>query len=219
MRANEIECRRTAVFERPQIVYGPLRRARRNWFGFEPPAALGRSSHHAIGVPVVGPLKHGDLVAPRDRARQAQRRHHRLRTRIGERHAVHARQLADQCGGFPHLRRPRSQLRYVVGLGAQRRLDALRVMTEERHTLAHRNVYVFVAIDVPDAGTARATADDGVEHLFRSKTKTHGGTAVGQDRPVVCRMSLGFLRARRVAGDERFQMLLLARCQTAGARL
>src|SRR5689334_8079595 len=75
---------------------------------------------------------------------------------------------------------------------------------------AHRDVEVFVAVDVPDLRAGGMIADNRVHQFFPQQTETEGVAAVGQIRPVFLHQTFRFARAGVEPSNEAVEVLLLS---------
>src|ERR1051326_4333062 len=75
---------------------------------------------------------------------------------------------------------------------------------------AHRDVEVFVAVDVPDLRAGGMIADNRVHQFFPQQTETEGVAAVGGIGPALLHESLRCERAGSEASNEAIEVLLLS---------
>ena len=212
VRADQVERLGAPVVEDEQVLGNRRRDAdhRRDRRAVPEPRAHGE---HAVRVPVVRAGEQRDLAAAGLRAREPQRRHDRLGAGVREGDALHARRRRNQFGHLAGEVRLRAEMEAVGELTLERGHHEGRLVPEEIHAEAHRDVDVLVAVDVPHARAARALGDDGIEHLLEGELEADRRAVVGQMTAVSGRQRLRPLRARLELRDQLAQMLCLLRRQ------
>ncbi len=152
LRAQVFEAARVVHVEQDDVLDHVVRDAGGHRHGARLSAAAALPpDHHAVERPVIAALEERDFGAPRGDAREPERRHHGLRARVAELHALHAGQLAEQLGRLARVGRARADLQPEFGLLAQRVHDEFRRVAVEQRAEAHRDVNVLVAVHVPDS--------------------------------------------------------------------
>ncbi|VWC44722.1 hypothetical protein BAR24066_07266 [Burkholderia arboris] len=174
-----------------------------------------RRGERAVGMAVIRMREHHDLVAPGHGAREPHRGHDRLGTGVRERDAIEAGDAGKARGHFADEAGACAQFERALPFAADLMLDEIRRVAEQMHAEAHREIDVLVAVDVPQPRTGRALADDRIQHLLGRKAEADRGPAVGQHRAGRLHRFLRFPGTRRVARDQRFEMLLLYGGQAA----
>ena len=206
--ADGVERRVAAVFEHEHIRDGRVGNPRRDGRGG---IAGARTHEHLVEDAVIRTGEDRDLVAPRDRARHADRRHHRLGTRVAEGRAVHAGQLAHERGDFTRERRGGADLDAAVELRLDRRDDEWRAMAEEDLAEAERDIDVFVPVDVPQFCAERAIHHERIDDLLERAAEAGDRARVGEVRAMLRGVTLRARGALAVARDQRIDVALLLR--------
>src|SRR5690606_1174825 len=80
--------------------------------------------------------------------------------------------------------------------------DERRLMPEQMHAEAHRDIDVLVAVEVPHPRAARALGDNRIEHLLEHRLEANRSAVVGEMRTMASGEVLRFARARDELRDE-----------------
>ncbi|CAB3969489.1 hypothetical protein BCO9919_03787 [Burkholderia cenocepacia] len=214
--ANGLERGVAAVVEQDHVLDRAERHAGGDGFRH---AVRVRRGERAVGMAVIRMREHHDLVAPGHGAREPHRGHDGLGAGVRERHAIEAGHAGKARGDFTDEAGARAQFERALPFPGDLLLDEIRRVAEQMHAEAHREIDVLVAVDVPQPRTGRAIADDRIQHLLGRKAEADRGAAVGQHRARRLHRVLRFPGARRVAHDQRLEMLLLRGGQAARALL
>jgi hypothetical protein len=154
---------RRQVAQRPQVQRNPPRP--RPHLGLTPaghPVLQVDRPERGVEEAMITALDQQVAVAPGMCAGQTQRRHHRLGARVREAHQVHARHHAAQPVGDLVLGLGRQREHAAHLHAAPRGLVHARIgVAQDRRTIAHAVVDVFVAVDVPHARALAAPDVDG----------------------------------------------------------
>ena len=209
MLANIVKRLVAAVFKQQEIIYRALGDARCDRHAGQNVILPDRPSHHIVRMTVIGIVEHHDLVALGRCARQPQRRHHRFGTGVGKRHPLHSRQFANQLGGLTRLRWTRAEQQGIVGQVGQRLVNKSGVVAKQRNALAHGDIDVFIAIDIPDPGTMSLCPGDRIQHFLGGEAKSYRRTTVRKHRAKARSQFLRPSRARGVIRNQRLKVFAL----------
>ena len=160
-----------------------------------------------------------DLVAPRDGAGDAQRRHHGFGARVAERHALVAGELAEELGDLAGELGLRADGKTFGDLRRHRFDDEVGGMAESRLAIAVDEIDILVAVDVPDPRALRARADDGIDELLPLGPKAGNRARIGENGPIGFGQALGAGGPGVVALSQPIDMPTLFRRQLRGARV
>ena len=137
---------RGAVFKHQHVRDTLVRNARRCRNTLLAPVRL---HQHFVNLAVVGTGEQHDQVLACDRPGKTHRRHHRFRTRVAERDALHADQRRHQFSTFTGEFRLGSNGKTELQLVAHSFGNKIRRVAKENGAEAVQDVDVFVAIEVP----------------------------------------------------------------------
>ena len=99
---------------------------------------------------MIGARKNRNLVASRYCPRHASSSQHRFRSSIGERHALHPGEFANQFRDFSGDRLNRTDFKSQIELLLHRFHNERRPVPKNAGAETHNKIYVLVAVHVPD---------------------------------------------------------------------
>ena len=94
---------------------------------------------------------HGDAIAPRERARQPDRRVHRVRAVLGKLHHVAADQLEKRLGCFQFEKRGTAEVGSQLHLTGGGVIHGTERVAERHGSQSHAVLEILVAVDIPHA--------------------------------------------------------------------
>src|SRR5262249_32833452 len=147
--AEDLERLRTPVLQDQHVLNERWRDAGRCRCDQQVLPSARPTRQYTIEVAVIRTREKSDPIAACGETRQPQCHHDSFRAPRAEGDPLHPREFADERGGFPCQPRTGTKFDPSTQLGLDRLAYEWWIVTEQIDPEAHRDVHVFIAVDIP----------------------------------------------------------------------